>query len=55
MTGSGRWPSRMFGGSSREAFPGCPVAIGRLSQMTESGWEALPDVWVLLGDPPGCP
>ena len=42
--------------------PGCSGVVGRPSQMSGSGREALPDVWEESGDPsngwgsfPGCP
>ena len=37
------------------APPGCPVVVGRLSQMSESGREALLKVHEVSGGPPGCP
>ena len=38
-----------------EGPTGCPVVVGWPSRMSRSGLEALPDVWVWSGDPPGCP
>ena len=65
MTGSGREapmvvgrPARMSE-SERDASrwsggpPGCPGVVGRPSCMSDTGREALPDVRVWSGIPPG--